>query len=127
VDHASTNPNPPWKTKKRRRKTVREPLRANFSAAPLQWTREAADNLLNSYGVSTNEPFRFKINLCKDGSVVTDDGEYIGSWDMDENAHPSFTPDGATEPLIFDVFVGSLCDRIRAWHEADTRRSLSEP
>ena len=54
------------------------------------------------------------------GSVVTKDGEIIGTWEMDENGHPSFTPNGASEPLFFDVFVGLLCKSIDEWHEANT-------
>jgi len=76
--------------------------------------------LIKAYGVPQSEPLRFKINLCDDGSVVTKDGEYIGTWGMDENAHPSFLPDGASEPLFFDMFVGILSERIREWHEANT-------
>ncbi|QIE47977.1 hypothetical protein G5B38_20330 (plasmid) [Pseudohalocynthiibacter aestuariivivens] len=76
--------------------------------------------MVQAYGVSLSEPLRFKINLCDDGSVITKDGEVIGTWTMDENAHPSFFPDGATEPLIFDVFFGLLCQRVAEWYEAET-------
>ncbi len=58
---------------------------------------------------------RWKINLLEDGSVVTQDGEYLGTWQTDENDHPCFTPDGETEALLFDVFIPSLCDRIEQW------------
>lgn len=58
---------------------------------------------------------RWKINLLEDGSVVTRDGEYVGTWESDENDHPSFTPDGGSEAIFFDVFVGSLCQRIERW------------
>ena len=58
-----------------------------------------------------------KINLLDDGSVVTQDGEYLGTYELDENDHPSFIPDGETEVLFFDVFIGLLCERIAAWHE----------
>lgn len=34
------------------------------------------------------QPYRFKINLCEDGSVVTMDGEYIGTWEMDASNTP---------------------------------------
>lgn len=64
------------------------------------------------------QPYRFKINLCDDGSVVTRDGEYIGTWEMDENDHPSFTPLGETEVLFFEMWVGLLCQKIAEWHEA---------
>jgi hypothetical protein len=59
----------------------------------------------------------WKINLLEDGSVVTQDGEYLGTWDMDENDHPSFTPDGASESLLFHTFIPMLCDKIEEWRQ----------
>jgi hypothetical protein len=64
-----------------------------------------------------DQPYRFKINLCDDGSVVTRDGEYLGIWKVDENDHPSFIPDGSTEVLFFEMWIGLLCEKIVAWHE----------
>ncbi len=64
------------------------------------------------------QPYRFKINLCDDGSVVTKDGEYLGTWETDENDHPSFTPIGETEVLFFEMWIGLLCQKIADWHEA---------
>lgn len=64
------------------------------------------------------QPYRFKINLCDDGSVVTRDGEYLGTWEVDENHHPSFTPDGETDVLFFEMWIGLLCQKIADWHEA---------
>ena len=61
---------------------------------------------------------RWKINLLNDGSVVTQDGEYLGTWEGDENGHPSFTPDGESDVLFFDVYVGMLCERIEQWWQA---------
>jgi hypothetical protein len=67
---------------------------------------------------------RFDINLLGDGSVVTRDGEYLGTWDTDEtDALYEFTPDGASEPLFFDPFRGPLCQAIEEWRS--TSRSLS--
>ena len=60
---------------------------------------------------------RWKINLLDDGSVATQDGEYLGTWEADETDHPSFTPDGETEVLFYDVFVWSLCEKIEEWRE----------
>jgi hypothetical protein len=60
----------------------------------------------------------WKINLREDGSVVTEDGEYLGTWQTDENDHPSFTPDGDSVALIFDVSIPALCDRIEEWLES---------
>lgn len=63
-----------------------------------------------------DRPYRFSINLCEDGSVVTEDGEYLGTWIADAEDHPSFIPDGATEPLFSDYWIGSLCKQIADWH-----------
>lgn len=61
---------------------------------------------------------RYDINLLEDGSVITKDGEFLGTWDTDEsNVFHEFTPDGATEPLISDPFLGVLCQRIKEWHD----------
>lgn len=60
----------------------------------------------------------YPINLLRDGSVVTADGEYLGSWTTDEaDAIYQFTPDGSAEVLIESVFRGKLCSFIREWHE----------
>ncbi|KQU92850.1 hypothetical protein [Devosia sp. Root105] len=61
---------------------------------------------------------RYRINLLEDGSVVSDDGEYLGIWDTDENDHPSFYPDGHAEALLFDVSIPALCWRIEEWLDA---------
>lgn len=58
---------------------------------------------------------KWKINLLDNGYVVTQDGEYLGTWEPDENDHLSFTPDGESEVLFFDVFTGSLCRKIEEW------------
>ena len=59
----------------------------------------------------------FAINLIEDGSVVTKDGEYLSTWDTDEtDALYQFTPDGASEPLFTDPFMGALCSTIKDWH-----------
>ena len=126
MELAEANPSPPWRTTKRRRKTTRRELQhIEVPITPFKWTRENPEELVKAYGVPLSEPLRFKVNLCDDGSVVTKDGECIGTWDMDEYAHPSFYPDGASEPLFFDVFVGALCQKIKEWHEANTGEAIS--
>lgn len=60
---------------------------------------------------------RYPINLSPDGSVVTKDGEYLGTWDTDEtDALYQFTADGASEPLFVDPYRSSLCGKIERWH-----------
>ena len=60
---------------------------------------------------------RYRVNLLDDGSVVTEDGEYLGTWDTDESdALYQFFPDGATVPLFIDPFRGLLCKAIDTWH-----------
>ncbi|AEV38685.1 hypothetical protein PSE_4181 [Pseudovibrio sp. FO-BEG1] len=59
----------------------------------------------------------FKINLLKDGSVVTKDGEVLGTWDTDESdAFYQFTPEGAGAPIFLHPFMGELCTMIVEWH-----------
>lgn len=71
--------------------------------------------------------FRWKINLLDDRSVVTQDGEYLGTWQSDENGHPSFTPDGETEELFFDVYVWSLCNQIEEWWKSRSAEESTAP
>lgn len=60
---------------------------------------------------------RWPINLLEGGAVVTRDGEYLGTWNIDESdAIYEFTPDGAAEPLLMSGFVKLLCDYIEQWH-----------
>lgn len=118
IERALNNPNPPWARKRTRAKSPpREKRPAVSSRIPVEWTREDSDRVVKAYGVPIDGALRFPINLCDEGSVVTRDGEFLGTWSMDEHEHPSFTPDGATEPLLFHVVVGLLCIDIRAWHE----------
>ncbi|MCD1266866.1 hypothetical protein B5M44_25570 [Shinella sumterensis] len=58
-----------------------------------------------------------RVNLLDDGLVVTDEGEYLGTWDADDtDAFVRFFPDGAVEYLFLDPFRWGLCNRIEAWH-----------
>ncbi|RWB39767.1 MAG: hypothetical protein EOQ46_26410 [Mesorhizobium sp.] len=117
---AAANANPPWARKRTRRASPRPRRVTNF--IPVELTKEQIAELVAHHGVSLTEPLRFKINLCKDGSVVTRDGEIVGTWVMDENEHPSFIPDGSSEPMFFHVFLGSLCQRIEDWLENEAGR-----
>lgn len=57
-------------------------------------------------------------------SVVTRDGEYLGTWAMDQYDMPSFTPDGEAAAMFEAPLVGMLCMHIRDWHEERTGESL---
>lgn len=60
---------------------------------------------------------KFIVNLLDDYSVVTADGEYLGTWGTDESdALYEFTPDGADKPLLIDPFFGLLCKKVACWH-----------
>jgi hypothetical protein len=91
----------------------------------IELTKEEVAELVAHHGVSLDEPLRFNINLGKDGSVVTRDGEVVGTWIMDENEHPSFILEGETEPLFFDVYLGSLCERIEEWLKSHSVKAES--
>lgn len=59
----------------------------------------------------------YPITLCDDHSVITEEGEYLGTWDTDESdAIFHFFPDGSTVPLLEDPFRWKLCKLIEAWH-----------
>lgn len=60
---------------------------------------------------------RYAINLLPDGSVVTEEGEYLGTWHIDEltDAFHVFTPDGADQFLFMDPNIPGLCRRIEEW------------
>lgn len=51
------------------------------------------------------------------GDVVTRDGEYLGRWHTDPEDHPSFVPDGHSEIVFYELFLGELCGRIQEWAE----------
>lgn len=65
----------------------------------------------------TTPRLRYPVNLLDDGSVVTNEGEFLGTWGKEEfDALFQFLPDGATEPLLMDPYFGLLCKKIDAWH-----------
>jgi hypothetical protein len=59
----------------------------------------------------------YTINLLPDGSVVHQDGEYLGTWHIDDltDAFHVFTPDGADKFLFMDPDVLGLCQKIEGW------------
>lgn len=59
---------------------------------------------------------KYNINLLEDGTVVTRDGEFLGTYDLDAEDHPWFTPDGETQPTIFHPFIPLFCEEIEDWH-----------
>ncbi|MBA4774284.1 MAG: hypothetical protein H2044_01335 [Rhizobiales bacterium] len=59
---------------------------------------------------------RRNINLLEDGSVVTREGEFLGTYELDAEDHPWFTPDGATEPTLSKPFIPLFCQEIERWH-----------
>lgn len=64
----------------------------------------------------TSPELRFNINLLPDMTVVTRDGEIIGTWDTDwTDAFYQFTPNGAAEPILMDPYRWKLCEQIEAW------------
>lgn len=55
---------------------------------------------------------------CESGDVIyIADGEIIGTWHIIDDVFYSFTPNGATEHLFFEPFLGMLCEKVRDWHE----------
>lgn len=60
----------------------------------------------------------YAINLLEDFSVVTQDGEYLGTWELDAEDHPSFTPDGQSQTLLWSPWVGLLCEKIAEWYQS---------
>ena len=66
----------------------------------------------------------YPINLCDDGSVVTRDGELIGTWGLDQYEFASFVPDGEDICLFEAPLVGLLCMSIREWYESKTGEKL---
>jgi len=51
------------------------------------------------------------------GDVITRDGEIIGTWSLVDDVFSTFTPNGATEYLYFEPFLGELCAKIAKWQE----------
>ncbi|KIC44493.1 hypothetical protein RA28_16435 [Ruegeria sp. ANG-S4] len=68
-----------------------------------------------------NDDYKFPINFLENGNVVTKDDEHIGTWGTDESdAFFEFTPNGASEPLFSDPFMGSLAQSILQWLDSES-------
>lgn len=119
IERAQANPNPPWRQGKQRKKAGKKvkPREPVVVAEPVELTQAEIEELLRHYGVPSDEPLIYPVNLCDDGSVITEDGEYLGTWTLDKYRDFGFTPDGAGEPLLSYPLLGLLCMKIRDWHE----------
>lgn len=126
MERAAANPSPPWRQGKQRKKTGKREPKPELPPMdpPAQLTGAELREAWRNYGVPCAGPLVYPINLCDDGSVVTRDGEYLGTWAMDQYEMPSFTPDGEAAPMIEAPLVGLLCMRIRDWHEEKTGERL---
>ena len=124
---ALLNPNPPWVMGKSKRKSS-EQVRAEeiaknkldgiFVEKQFVWNDEIKNEAISEIGVSLKLPLKFKINLIDDGSVITEDGEFIGMWEPDEDGFVYFMPDGQNEIRLCNPFVGLLCKKIEDWYES---------
>lgn len=63
--------------------------------------------------------------MLPNGAVVTRDGKYLGIWQLNENDHPSFAPEGASGVVIFDVFIPSICNILEEWWKAHASTEMS--
>lgn len=113
----------PWKQGKRKRRTSEE-VRAEREAIALakkeevknfEWNEETKKAAMRDIGVSLNSPLAFTINLIEDGSVLTNDGEYIGAWELDENGFYHFISNRDDDFRTLDPFMGILCKKIEDW------------
>ncbi len=126
IERAAANLSPPWRLAKQRMKTGKREPKPVLPPMdpPAQLTGDDVTEVWRRYGVPCSGPLVYPINLCNDGSVVTRDGELIGTWAMDQYDTPSFTPDGE-EAILFEApLIGLLCIRIRKWHEESTGEKL---
>ena len=77
-----------------------------------------AENACDAY---TPNPYPFDINLLEDGTVLTKDGEIVGTWKVDEtDALYLFTPEGADKHTLTSPFRGLLCDKIKEWQNGSS-------
>ncbi len=126
IERAAEDQSPPWRQGKQRKKTGKRgsKLELPLFDPPVQLTGEELREAWRRYGVPYTDPLVYPINLCDDGSVVTRDGVFIGTWGMDQYEGPSFAPDGGSAPLLEAPLVGLLCLSIREWYERETGDKL---
>ena len=55
------------------------------------------------------------------GEVLTEHGEVLGSWYIDDEEWSFFTPDGLNEPELEAPSPWMLHDQIADWFEASTK------
>lgn len=116
---------PNWKRRKPRKTYPPQELPSIEEVASVAWTKEASDEIVWERGTPVDGDLPFRINLCNNGEVITRDGEVIGTWQVDDCAHPSFTPEGSSAPLLFHPFMPMLCDEIAEWYERTTGETIS--
>ena len=124
MERAAADPSPPWRRKRTRRPSAPVPKAPYVPPEEIpELTEEEHAALLADYGVPADGDLVYPINMCRDGLVVTRDGEVLGIWALDKFHCPSFTPDGAAEPLMHHVTTGGLAFQIRQWYEKLEDRS----
>jgi hypothetical protein len=115
VARAAVDPDPPWRRKRTRKKSEPKPV---VVMTPWEgWSDAELAELRAAYGLPANGPLPFRINLLDDGSVVTRDGEYLGTWTVDENEHPEFKALD-DEVMMHAIGLLLLCEAIAQWHDA---------
>ena len=125
---AEENPNPPWMLGHSTRRSSAEVYAENLRDAvekhglgeELIWNDETKRELMCRNGLGENDPLKYPINLIENGDVVTIDGEYLGTWEIDEDRVFNFTADGENSTTLTNVFVGLLCRDIDKWHLKQT-------
>lgn len=126
IARAAADPSPPWRQGKQRPKTGPRgprPVPMTFDP-PVPLQGEELGEARRRFGVPAQAPLTYPVNLCDDGSVVTRDGEVIGTWGADQYECCTFTPYGQDTPLFKAPLVGLLCMSIREWHETTTGEKL---
>ena len=123
AEAASLNPEPPWLegfSKRRPSKEIaaelqQKILKKHGDIEPQIWNEDRRKDLMRQNGVRLGSQLRYRINLIENGDVITNAGEFLGIWDIDETGFFNFTPDGDKNPKITAPLVGALCAKISSW------------